>query len=168
MLEITDISSRVDTGSPRIHGLGTDARVFDMSCDTKLAHAPGPRPSKNIDLVSKLELTIKTLETRRDVHRSEYDMLNDAVKSFASGTPAQMDMLMNTYVQRKQTAMKIVMECEVALTSLRKELWLLNSATQGETAGRVNATILAKRACQVTFELTYRTLTALCAMSSVY
>ncbi|TFK87173.1 hypothetical protein K466DRAFT_522882 [Polyporus arcularius HHB13444] len=156
MLEITSLSSRVDTQSPRIHGLGSDARVFDISCDTQLTDAPGPRPRKNADAVKNLEMTIKTLEIERNVHLSEYDMLDNAPKSLANGTPTtEMDVFMDRFVQRKLKAMKAVMACDGAIESLNKELWLLNNASKGETAGRVIATILAKRPCTVTFQLTY-------------
>ncbi len=157
VLEITGLSSHVDTESPRIHGLGSDARVFDISCDTRLANAPGLRPKKHADAVKKLESNIKILDIERNVHRNEYDMLDQAVKSLANDTPAQMDAFMDRFVQRKLNAMTAVMKCEEAIESLNKELWLLNNASKGETAGRVIATILAKRPCTVTFQLTYRT-----------
>ncbi|TFK87177.1 hypothetical protein K466DRAFT_663212 [Polyporus arcularius HHB13444] len=155
VLEITGLSSHVDTESPRIHGLDSDARVFDISCDTRLANAPGLRPKKHADAVKKLESNIKILDIERNVHRNEYDMLDQAVKSLANGTPAQMDAFMDRFVQRKLNAMTAVMKCEEAIESLNKELWLLNNDSKGETAGRVIATILAKRPCTVTFQLTY-------------
>ncbi|RPD54836.1 hypothetical protein L226DRAFT_493613 [Lentinus tigrinus ALCF2SS1-7] len=156
VLEITGLSSRVDMESPRIHGLGTDARVFDISCDTKLSGAPGARPKKNGDAVERLKLAIKAAEAERDVHRGEYDMLDNAVKSLPSETTArEMDALMDKFVERKKRAMKSVMDCEQTIAVLKKELWRLESASTGETAGRVVATILAKRACRVTFQLTY-------------
>ncbi|KAI0695487.1 hypothetical protein C8T65DRAFT_584266 [Cerioporus squamosus] len=155
VLEITGLSSRVVTESPRIHGLGYDARVFDISCDTKLTHAPGPRPKKNADAVQKVEMTIQTLEIERDVRQNEYDVLDNAAKSLANDKPTQMDAFLDRFVQRKRQALKDVMTSNVAIASLKKQLWLLQNASEGETAGRVIATILSKRARTVTFQLTY-------------
>ena len=39
---------------------------------------------------------------------------------------------------------------------LEEELYVLENAHKGETAGRVLATILAQRECQVELRLTYR------------
>ncbi|RPD54842.1 hypothetical protein L226DRAFT_616499 [Lentinus tigrinus ALCF2SS1-7] len=155
VLEITGISSRVDTESPRIHGLGQDARVFDISCDTNLANAPGPRTRKDTETLKEVTSKIQALELERDVRRTEYDTLDDAVKSMANGKPAELDGFMENFVRRKRAAKQAVWECDQQIATLTKELWLLTDATRGETAGRVVATILAKRECKVAFQLTY-------------
>ncbi|KAI0687754.1 hypothetical protein C8T65DRAFT_619921 [Cerioporus squamosus] len=155
VLEITGISSRVDKESPRIHGLGADARVFDISCDTNLTSAPGPRIRKNAEALKNLDGQIKALKLERDVRRKEYDMLDEAVKSLAHGKPAELDGFMDSFVRRKRAAMQAVLKCEEEATELNRATWSLNDASKGETAGRVTATILARRECKVVFQLTY-------------
>ena len=157
MLEITGISSRVDKESPRIHRLGPDARVFDISCDTNLANAPRPRILKpNAQALKELLSKHKTLELERDLRRTECNMLDNAAKSLANGPPTHLDGFMDNYIGRKRAAMQAVRECEEQLTVVETEMWA--QTKEGEVAGRVVATLLAIRECKVTFQLTYRTL----------
>ena len=156
MLEITGISSRVDTESPRIHGLGQDARVFDISCDVHLANVPGPRIRKNSEKFAEITSELQALERERDVRRTECDTLEVVVKTLSHGQPTDLDTFMDNFIRRVRLAKRGVAECEKQIAALEKELWLLSDATSGETAGRVVATVLAKRECTVAFQLTYR------------
>ena len=156
VVEIRGISSRVDKESPRIHGLDHNARVFDISCDTKLAHAPRPRVLRpNAPALKDLTSQRKTLELERDLRRAEHNMLDNVAKSLANGTPQELDGFMDNYVRRRRAAMQAVRECEEQMAAVETEMWA--QTKRGEVAGRVFATLLAQRKCKVTFQLTYRT-----------
>ncbi len=155
MLEIAGISSHVDKESPRIYGLGTDARVFDMSCNTKLSNAPHQRHTKNAAVVKKLVAKRKLLEAERNVRQTEFDLLDDAARSLAHEKATSFDALMDTFVGRKRKAMYTVVETDEHIEELDREIWLLNSSHKGETAAVVTATLLAKRDCTIELLLTY-------------
>ncbi|KAI0695488.1 hypothetical protein C8T65DRAFT_44921 [Cerioporus squamosus] len=155
VLEITGISGRVDKESPRIHGLGTDARVFDISCDTNLTTAPGPRYRKDAQVLKELTSKISALELERDVRQSEDLMLDRAIQAVTNGKPSELDGFMDSIMRRKRAAMQASMEYEEQITVLQKELWSLTDVNKGETPGRVIATIVSKRECKAVFQLTY-------------
>ena len=66
-LEISGISNLVDAESPRIHGLGSDVRVFAISWTKHLARAPGVRRSKNAARLKEIAAKKKPLEAERTV-----------------------------------------------------------------------------------------------------
>ncbi|KAI1792172.1 hypothetical protein LXA43DRAFT_364276 [Ganoderma leucocontextum] len=155
VLEISGISSQVDRESPRIYGLGTNARVFDMSCNAKLANAPNQKLTKNAAAIKKLVAKRKLLEAERNVRQTEFSLLDDAARSLAQDKATSFDALMDTFVLRKRDAMQTVVEMAEQIEELEKEIWLLNSSHKGETAAVVGATLLAKRDCKVEFQLAY-------------
>ncbi|KAI1792158.1 hypothetical protein LXA43DRAFT_1093971 [Ganoderma leucocontextum] len=155
VLEISSISSQVDKESPRIYGLGTDARVFDMSCNAKLANAPHQKLTKNAAAIKKLVAKRKLLEAERNVRQTEFSLLDDAARSLAQDKATSFDALMDTFVVRKRNAMRTVLEMDEQIEELEKEIWLLDSSHKGETATVVTATLLAKRDCKVEFQLIY-------------
>ncbi|TFK87179.1 hypothetical protein K466DRAFT_549154 [Polyporus arcularius HHB13444] len=157
VLEITGISSRVDKESPRIHGLGADTRVFDISCDTNLASAPGPRNRQDAKAVKELTSKISAVELERELCQNEEVMLDDAtiIQSLANGKPTELNEFMDSILRRKRATMQAFKDYSEQITALKKELWLLTDANKGEISGRVIATIISKRECKVAFQLTY-------------
>ncbi|KAM5544764.1 hypothetical protein V8D89_001662, partial [Ganoderma adspersum] len=154
-LEITGIPSHVDKESPRIHGLGTDVRVFDISCNTTLANAPHQNHTKNAATVKKLVFKRKMLEMERQVLQTEFTLLDDAARSLAKDKATSLDTLMDTFVTRKRKAGCTVVDIDEQIEELEKEIWVLNNSHKGETAAVVTATLLAKRDCKLEFQLTY-------------
>ncbi|KAM5544783.1 hypothetical protein V8D89_001681 [Ganoderma adspersum] len=69
VLEIARIPNHIDKESPRIYGLGTDARVSDILCSTRLAYPPLQNHTKNAGAAKKLALKRKLLQAERDVVR---------------------------------------------------------------------------------------------------
>ncbi|RDX54090.1 hypothetical protein OH76DRAFT_1415579 [Lentinus brumalis] len=158
VLEITGISSRVDKESPRIHGLGADARVFDISCDTNLASAPGPRHRQDAQAVKELNAKISALDLEREVYQHEDNILkNSAIMESLVNVlkPTTLDEFVDSIARRKRAAMQTFREYEEQITALKKELWVLTDANKGEISGRVLATIISKRECKAVFQLTY-------------
>ncbi len=153
-MEISGISSLVDRESPRIHGLGEDARVFDISCS--LRTPPKNKDSKNLDAIKKANAKRNALKLERNLRQEEYDMLNEAGKSLSNQAPAQIHEFVESVVQRKRDAMRAVLEFDEKIEEVDEELWLLQNISKGETAARVVATIIAARDCQIELKLTYR------------
>ena len=156
MVEIVNISSDVDRESPRIHGLGTDARVIDISCNTALANAPSHKRSKHAADIKKLTAKRKLLEGERAVHQKEFDLLDDAARSLVSDKVTGLDVFMDTYVSRKRNAMRRIVETDEQIEELDKEIWQYKNTHRGETAAVVTANVLAKHDCKLELQLTYR------------
>ncbi|KAM5544768.1 hypothetical protein V8D89_001666, partial [Ganoderma adspersum] len=155
VLVISGISSHVDTESPRIYGLGSDARVFDISCNTKLANAPHQKYTKDAAAIKRLVAKRKLLEVELDVRRTEFFVLDETVRLLAKDKATSLDSLMDTFVARKRNAKTTIIEMDEQIEELAKEIWLLNNLHTGATAAVVTATVLAKRDCKVEFQLTY-------------
>ncbi|KAI0706428.1 hypothetical protein C8Q76DRAFT_749605 [Earliella scabrosa] len=154
-VEISGISSQVDKESPRIHGLGSAARVFDISCT--LRTSPKYRVTKNLALIKEVTTKRNALLLERNLRQEEYDMLNNSSLGTALTTEAsaQIDPFVDNIIWRKREAMKAVQGYDQQIEEIDDELWTLQNTHQGETAARVVATILAKRDCEVEFQLTY-------------
>ncbi|PIL32346.1 hypothetical protein GSI_05592 [Ganoderma sinense ZZ0214-1] len=155
VLEITSISTQVDKESPRIYGLGTDVRVFDTSCSTKLAIGVHQDHTRNAAAIKELKLKRKLLKSERDVRQTEFTLLDDAARALAQDKAASFDTLIDTFVGRKRKAGRAVVEVDEEIEEIEKELWLLKHTHMGDTAAVVTATLLAKRDCKVEFQLTY-------------
>ena len=156
MLVISGISNHVDKESPRIYGMGSDARVFDISCSTHLARAPHQKYTKDAAAIKRLAAKRKVLQGERDVRQSEFALLDDAARSLAQDKMTSLDSLMDTFVARKRDAKTTIIEMDEQIEELEKEIWLLNNLHKGETAAVVTATVLAKCDCKVELQLTYR------------
>ena len=157
MIEIAGISNLVEAGSPRIHGLGSDARVFDISCNKSLERAPGPKRSKHAASLKLLGAKEKALAAERDVRNQEIDMLVDVTRSGATGSGDEKQLsFLDGIVKRKRDAAKAVLELEEQLTQIRREIWILVNTHRGHTTSVITTTLLAKRDSQVDFLLTYR------------
>ncbi|EJF59169.1 hypothetical protein BD309DRAFT_953032 [Dichomitus squalens] len=155
VVKISNISSHVDRESPRIHGLGTDARVVDISCNTTLANAPSHKSSKNAIEIKKLTAKRKLLEGERTVRQRESELLDDGARSLVSDKETGLDVFMETWVSRKRSAMKAIVDLDDQIEALDQEIWQLNNIHKGETAGVVTATVLAKHERKVEVQLTY-------------
>ncbi|KAI0750045.1 hypothetical protein C8Q80DRAFT_1269826 [Daedaleopsis nitida] len=153
ILEISGLSSNVDTESPRIHGLGADARVFDISCTVRPLIKR--KNTRNADEVRKLMVNKATLELERNLRQREYDMLDEAGKALANEVPAQLDSFVDNVVRRKRAAMQAVLELNGKIEEAEEELHILRTSHKGEISGWVVATVLAQHACKAEFQLTY-------------
>ena len=161
-LEISGISNLVDAESPRIHGLGSDVRVFAISCTKHLARAPGVRRSKNAARLKEIAAKKKALEAERTVFTEAAALLDDMVRaamgsnSGDGGGPAQLGAMMEDLVRRKREAATGVLGLEREIAALDEEQWMLNNTHRGETTTVVSATVVAKRDCELEFQMTYR------------
>ncbi|KAH9933566.1 uncharacterized protein BXZ73DRAFT_46355 [Epithele typhae] len=156
VIEIRNISSQVDVDSPRIHGLGQYARVFDITCASTLAWAPGTKPSRHSESMKKLSAKKKALEADRTLRNQEIDMLTDATKKSKCGEDKAAHLaFMDGLVQRKREAVTVILQLAEQIDEIEREMWLLENTHKGDTAVVVTATIFARRECQVEFQLTY-------------
>ena len=156
-VEIYGLSSAIDTESPRIHGLGTAARVFDVSCNLR-ARPSKYRDTKNLEAIKAVAAKRETLLLEHDVRQEEYEMLKQLSPEAALTTEAsaRIDTFADNVVRRKRDAKRAVLEYVGQIEELDDELWTLQNTHKGETAARVVATILTKHECRVEFQLTYR------------
>ncbi|KAI0706411.1 hypothetical protein C8Q76DRAFT_157803 [Earliella scabrosa] len=152
-VEIAGISSQVDDESPRVHGLGAMARLFDISCS--FSTPPRHRNTQNLHAIKKATAKRSLLSSERNLRQEEYDMLNQAGKSFATSVPEQYDAFLDNVVRRKRAAMKAVWEYDQQIEESDDELWSLRNNHAGEAGARIVATLLATRECHLEFQLTY-------------
>lgn len=97
----------------------------------------------------------RRLEAERNVRQNEYDLLDDAARSFAQDKAAPWDSLMDTFVMRKRSAKMTTVEVDEQIEEPNTEIWRLNDSRKAETAAIVATTLPTKRDCRVEFQLTY-------------
>ncbi|KAH9914875.1 uncharacterized protein BXZ73DRAFT_92714 [Epithele typhae] len=140
VIEIKNISSQIDAESPRIHGLGQHARVFNIPCARALTWVPGNTVSRNAEGVKKLASKKK-----------EIDMLNDATSNIRCGEDKEAHLaFMDGLVQRRRDAVNAILQLAEQI-----DLWLLENTYKGETAVVITAVVFASRECKMEFQLTY-------------
>ena len=153
----------IDTQSPRIHGLGRDARVFDVTCSTDYARIPGIKPHKHAEVLKQLNQKKTDLQLARDACKHEIDLLDRAVGAAVGGNDGIAPIELNSakdavkhVAQSRLELARAAAQKEAEIAEVDREVWKLNQSYKGETGAVITTSILAKRECQVEFQLTYR------------
>ncbi|KAI0750058.1 hypothetical protein C8Q80DRAFT_1120131 [Daedaleopsis nitida] len=150
VVEITGISSNIDTESPRIHGLGNVARVSDVCCHTRSTNSHKIH-GDNADVIEGLRKKKRHLGVERQRQR----ILEESVGAHALTAGADFETLLNRVAARKGAAMGNLIELDEKISKLEDEIALLGRKHQGEANTVVSATILTEIDCEVTLQLTY-------------
>ncbi|KAI0794187.1 hypothetical protein C8Q74DRAFT_1194872 [Fomes fomentarius] len=149
VIEISGLSSNIDVESPRIHGLGSHARIVDVCCD--IAHATSSKTNQLTENSSR-----KGLSVERALWQQEYDALEDATSSLLRNmNPANLDNVLDGIVERKRKAMKAVLELDQKIVQIEREVQLVCKKHKGSNATVVSATVLAEHDCDVELYLSY-------------
>ena len=154
VIEIRGISSNIDVESPRVHGLGRDARVFDVSCNTSSAREPLWRNRKQADELKELRAERVRVYAERKMQEREAALLDDAAAATVRMKGVDV-ALMDGLLERKRDATKKVTELKDQMNDIERAIRVLESSFVGKCETTIVATIIGKRECQVTFQLTY-------------
>ena len=165
VIEIRGISSNIDVESPRVHGLGRDARVFDISCNTSSPREPLWRDRKQADELKELRAQRARVYAGRKTREREAALLDDAAASTVKAKGVDVE-LMDQLLERKREATKAVMELKDQLNEIDRAIRVLESGFFGKCETTIVATVIGKRECQVAFQLTYCRRTFLIASMS--
>ena len=154
VIEIRGISSNIDVESPRVHGLGRDARVFDVSCNTSTAHEPLWCDRKQAEDLKELRAERVRVHAERKAREREAALLDDAAAATVREKGVDV-ALMDQLLERKRDTTKAVMELKDQLKDLERKIRVLESGFVGKCETTIVATVIGKREHQVSFQLTY-------------
>ena len=162
MLEISGLSSRLDTESPRLSGAPGGVRVLDVVCKRKPRDAPDTPEDERSAEIRSLKAERRALQAEQEVRQEEIKLLNDSAQLVThddhNHNPDHDKLLdfMDKYVQRKLGIQKAIRDIFEQIEEVDKRIYVLNNARKGETTTMVTATIIAASDCKVDLNLTYR------------
>ncbi|KAI0323509.1 hypothetical protein GY45DRAFT_1332481 [Cubamyces sp. BRFM 1775] len=161
MLEISGLSSKVDTESPRFSGAPGGVRILDVVCRRKPRDAPETPEDERSAEIRRLKAQRRALQEEQEVRQEEISLLNDSARLVTNNghnhNPDHDKLLafMDTYVQRKVGIQKARQGLYQQIEEIDKKIYALNNARKGETTTIVTATIIATSDCKVDLNLTY-------------
>lgn len=135
-------------------------RVFDLTCDNNVAASPRLAFSKTVDELRRLRNKKAALEAERNRLTREAVLLDDAASVTAQKVGergAEAISEMTGLLERGREATQAAAAVGEQIADLDREIWLLDKSYVGHSEVVLVATILAKRDCHVSFQLTYRT-----------
>ena len=154
VVEISGISDSLDPESPRVHGPGEDARLFDIVCNTAVSQAPRGRGTQNAEELRRLRARRAVMEAECRLRHREAELLDNAASVAAKREDFKLDD-MNDLLRRKGIAQKAVLGLQEEIAELDREVWLLDRKRVGKSETVITATFVARRDCQVGFRLSY-------------
>ena len=161
MLEISGLSSNVDTESPRFTGAPNAVRVQDVVCKRKSGRAPDADEDERVAAIKSLQAQRNVLKAEQGIRFEEIDLLNDSGRLLTNDThnhnPDHEKLLafMDKYVQRKRCIKKAIQDLDQQMEDIDKKMSVLHNARKGQTTTTVIATIIATNDCKVELNLTY-------------
>ena len=155
VIEIRGVSSNIDVESPRVHGLGRDARVFDVSCNKSSPHEPLWRDRKKAEEIKDLRAKRTHVDTERQMREREAALLDSAAAATVKDKGVDVELMVRL-LERKRDATKAVIELKEQLNELDRAIRVLEAGHVGKCETTIVATVIAGREGEVTFQLTYR------------
>ncbi|KAJ8482399.1 hypothetical protein ONZ51_g5381 [Trametes cubensis] len=161
VLEISGLSSKLDTESPRLSGAPGGVRVLDVVCKRKPRDAPDTPEDERSAEIRSLKAERRALQAEQEVRQEEIKLLNDSAQLVThddhNHNPDHDKLLdfMDKYVQRKLGIQKAIRDIFEQIEEVDKRIYVLNNARKGETTTMVTATIIAASDCKVDLNLTY-------------
>ena len=160
MLEISGLSSNVDTESPRFTGAPNAVRVLDVVCKRKSGRAPDADEDERVAAIKSLQAQRNVLKAEQEIRFEEIDLLNDSGRLLTNDTHHNPDhekllAFMDKYVQRKRCIKKAIQDLDQQMEDIDKKMSVLHNARKGQTTTTVIATIIATNDCKVELNLTY-------------
>ena len=142
-----------------MHGLGRDAHVFDVICNTASAREPLWRDRKQAEELKELRAQRARVYRERKMREREAALLGDAAASTVKARGVDVE-LMDCLLERNRDATKAVMELKDQLNEIDRAIRVMESGFVGKCDTTIVATVIGKRECQVSFQLTYCKCTA--------
>jgi hypothetical protein len=159
-IQISNLSSSIDTESARVSGLG-DAQLSDVVCSVGSGLG-------EVDALSTSEV-IRKLNVKLNARTSDRDALDDMLrtmtnysKTLAGDTvsPNRAETFFENLLTRSQTLRSQRVEMDEEILQLTRQIDVLLSPElkkQGLSDGEVTVVIAAKQATEIELKLTYRT-----------
>ena len=159
-IQISHLSSSIDTESARVSGLG-DAQLSDVVCSVG-------RGLGEVDALSTSEV-IRKLNVKLNARNNDRDALDDMLSTMTTYSktlmgdtvsPNRAETFFENLLTRSQTLRSQRVEMEEEILQLTRQIDVLLSAEQkkqGLSDGEVTVVIAAKQATEIELKLTYRT-----------
>ncbi|KAI0323765.1 hypothetical protein GY45DRAFT_1376087 [Cubamyces sp. BRFM 1775] len=161
VLDITGLSSNIDTESPRLIGAPHGVRVLDVVCKRKPRNALDAADDERAAEIKALQAQREALLAEQRVRHEEIDLLNDSGRLITNDTHdqnldhAKLLAFMDQYVGRKLGIQKAIRELSERMEEIDKKIYVLCNARKGDTTTIITATIITTGDCKAGLNLTY-------------
>ncbi|KAF4613545.1 hypothetical protein D9613_008120 [Agrocybe pediades] len=163
-VQITDLSSSIDTRSLRVSGLGGAARLFDVVCTLDSSALSAVAPSGQGDTSTEKLRTMyarrQALESEKQIREKETELLLKYGQTLSGEhvNPGQMSTFLDQYVTRGQKTLESITQLEEKIADIdqliKSEEYKV-SIRKGSANGRVDVVISADDDISVDLKLTY-------------
>ncbi|KAJ7471038.1 hypothetical protein FB451DRAFT_1090666 [Mycena latifolia] len=153
-IEITELSSCIDTQSVRVSGLADSARLFDVACTTR------DTPNKSSETVRLLKAQRFSLEGEKRVKDLESDLLVAYAKTLSGEhvSPTQMGTFLESFVQQGRKNLEAIAELDEKIVAVDRQIeaeQLKEATKKGASTGEVTIVVGTDSDTHVDLKLTY-------------
>ena len=162
-IQISDISSSIDTESVRISGLG-DARLFDVVCTIEKKQDADLTPDSPSEVIRQLEINKRALENRKCALEQEAEFLvayAQTLKGEHVDTSAMIEFL-NSFVTRRRESLEATSELDAQILDVTRKIQkehANNAKKAGHTDGQITIVLVAAEDGLVDIKVTYSKFT---------
>ncbi|KAF9557100.1 hypothetical protein CPC08DRAFT_725306 [Agrocybe pediades] len=165
-VQITGLSSSIDTRSLRVSGLGSAARLSDVVCKVDrgalfddAANADSHSSTEQLrDLSAKKE----ALESEKNIREQESELLfkyGQTLSGNSQVSPGEMSAFLDQYFARGKKILESITELKEKIAAIDRLIKFEEyeaSIRKGSANGQVDVVISAEDDCSVDLKLTYR------------
>ena len=161
-VQISDLSSNIDTESVRVSGLG-QARLFDVVCTIEKKQDADLSSDSPSEVIRRLEVKKQGLESQKRVMEHEADLLVNYAKTLNGEhvNPTAMGDFLKTFVVKGRENLEAIAEIDKTIVEVNRMIEKeLAKTTQkiGQANGQVTIVVVAAEDSKLEIKLTYSKL----------
>jgi hypothetical protein len=158
-IQITGLSSNIDTESIRVSGLG-QARLFDVVCTIEKKQGADLSSDSSPEIIRQLNVKKLRLESEKRVMEHEADLLVTYAKTLNGEhvTPTAMSDFLKTFVDKGKENLKAVAEIDKNILEVNRMIEKESAKAAlkiGEANGQATIVVVASENSKVEMKLTY-------------
>ena len=158
-IQISDLSSNIDTESVRVSGLG-QARLFDVVCTIEKKQGADLSSDSSSEIIRQLNVEKLRLESEKRVMEHEADLLVMYAKTLNGEhvNPTAMGDFLKTFVDKGKENLEAVAEIDKNILEVNRMIEKESAKAAlkiGEANGQATIVVVASEDNKVEMKLTY-------------
>ena len=158
-IQISHLSSKIDTESVRVSGLG-QARLFDVVCTIEKEHGADLSSESSSEVIRLLDVKKQGLECQRRVMEHEAYLLVSYAKTLTGEhvTPTAMGEFLKTFVDKATEGLETMADIDKKIVEVNRIIEKESAKALlkiGETNGQVTIVVVATEDSKAEVKLTY-------------
>jgi len=162
-IQISELSSAIDTESVRVSGLGSEARLFDVVCKVEEKHGADLSHDSSSEVIRLLNVKKQSLMSQKRVLDHESELLVSYAKTLSGEhvNPTAMGEFLKGFVTKGTENLEAVSKIEEKIVEVKR---LIEKETaksdmkKGQCNGQVIIVVVAAQESTIDLKLTYSEL----------